>query len=82
VRSPVTMKFRVEEDLRTRFKDAAWRSHRHPSQVLRQLMERYAELAEDHHTVDMTVWTNIRRAADGVTRVRKDAWPPPHPGRR
>lgn len=66
MKSPVMMKFRVEEDLRARFKEAAWRSHRHPSQVLRQMMARYAELAEDHHTLDLTVWSNIRRAVDAV----------------
>lgn len=82
MKSPVMMKFRVEEGLRTRFKDAAWRSNRPPSQVLRQMMERYAELAEDHHTLDLTVWTNIRRAADGVAGAGTEQSAPLGAGRR
>ncbi len=78
MKNPVVMKLKVEEDLRTRFKEAAWRSRRAPSEVLRQMMERYAELAEDHHTVDMTVWTNIRRAVDEVARVPPRARQGPH----
>jgi hypothetical protein len=66
MRKPVMMRFKVEDDLRCRFKGAAWRSHRYPAQVMRLLMERYVELERDPYAVDITVWSNITRAAESV----------------
>jgi hypothetical protein len=64
MRKPVWMRVKVEDELRSRFKEAAWRSHHHPSQVLRLLMEKYVELERDRFAVDLTVWSNIRKVAE------------------
>jgi hypothetical protein len=61
----VTVRLKVDEALRSQFKDAAWRSHLLPAQVLRSMMEKFVEL-EKHRGVDLTVWSNMTRAADAV----------------
>jgi hypothetical protein len=64
MKKPV-VRVKVDEVLRTRFRDAAWRSHLQPAQVLRAMMEKFVEL-EQHRGVDLTVWSNMTRAADAV----------------
>jgi hypothetical protein len=70
MRKPVWMRVKVEDELRSRFKEAAWRSHHHPSQVLRLLMEKYVEAERDRFAVDLTVWSNIRTVAEEVVQHR------------
>ncbi len=62
----------MEDELRSRFKEAAWRSHHHPSQVLRLLMEKYVEVERNRFAVDLTVWSNIRKVAEETVSRRND----------
>ncbi len=64
MRKPV-VRVKVDEALRSRFKEAAWRSHLQPAQVLRAMMEKFVEL-EKNRGVDLSVWSNMTRAADAV----------------
>lgn len=69
MRKPVMMRVKVEDDLRCRFQGAAYRSHHYPSQVMRLLMEKYVELEQDPHAIDLTLWSNnVVQAAYAVTR--------------
>ena len=68
MRSPVTMRFRLEDDLRRRFRSAAHRSQQSSSEVLRFLMAQYVAQELDPFAADLTVWSNIRHAADRVAR--------------
>lgn len=58
LRKPVMFRIKVEDDLRCRFRGAAWRSHHTPAQVMRMLMERYVEQEVNPHVLDLTVWSN------------------------
>lgn len=80
MRKRVTVRLKVDDALRTEFKDAAWRSHLRPAEVLRAMMEKFVEL-EQYRGVDLSVWSNMTRAADAVVPepapVEKwDAWAP------
>ncbi len=70
------MRFKVEDDLRCRFKGAATRAHYYPAEALRLFMERFVELEFDPHAVDLTCWSDaVDRAAN---QVRKEM-PPVEP---
>lgn len=70
------MRFKVEDDLRCRFKGAALRAHYYPAEALRLFMERFVELEFDPHAVDLTCWSDaVDRAAN---QVRKEM-PPVEP---
>ena len=64
------MRFKVEDDLRCRFKGAAMRAHYYPAEALRLFMERFVELEFDPHAVDLTCWSDaVGRAANKVRKV-------------
>lgn len=73
---PVYMRFKVEDDLRCRFKGSAMRAHYYPVEAIRLFMERFVELEYDPHAVDLTCWSDaVDRAA---LKVRKEM-PPVEP---
>ncbi len=74
--TPVYMRFKVEDDLRCRFKGSAMRAHYYPVEAIRLFMERFVELEYDPHAVDLTCWSD---AVDRATlKVRKEM-PPVEP---
>jgi hypothetical protein len=76
MKHPVTIRLKVDADLRDEFREAAYRSQQFPSQVIRRLMEGFVEREAHRHAVDLTVCSNIRRAAEHVARMRPHH--PPH----
>ena len=77
MRKPVWVRVKVEDDLRCRFKSAAWRTNETPSQILRLLMHRYQEIQRDRYAFDLTVWGNIDRTVSAVNRDAPER-PPVH----
>ncbi len=75
MKHPVTIRLKVDAGLRDRFREAAYRSQQSPSQVIRQLMEKFVALETHPRAVDLTVCSNIRRAAAHAARQRP--CPPP-----
>lgn len=76
MKKPAYMRFKVEDELRCRFKGSALRAHYYPVEALRLFMERFVELEFDPHAVDLTCWSD---AVDRATlKVRKEM-PPVEP---
>jgi len=80
MKRPVYIRFKVEDELRCRFKGSAMRAHYYPVEALRLFMERFVELEFDPHAVDLTLWSDaVDRASN---KVRKEMPPvePVQPG--
>ncbi len=73
----------LDDALRCRFREAAWRSGKTPSLLLRLLMQRYVDVEEDRFSLSLALWGHPERQA--ATLVARELIPPNEgagPGRR
>lgn len=64
----------LDDALRCRFREAAWRSGKAPSLLLRLLMQRYVDVDEDRYALSLPLWGHAERQA--ATQVARELIPP------
>lgn len=69
MKNPVWMRTRVEDELRSEFKDAARRAHYYPAETVRLFMKRLVQIDRDRALSGLTLSRNaVRKASKQVAK--------------
>lgn len=71
---PQVTRATLEDNLRCRFREAAWRVKKSPSLLLRLLMQRYVDIDEDRFALNLPLWGYAERRV--ATLVAREVIPP------